>query len=87
MSVVSTIHYLWVGMVTEVNVHEGDLKTEFLHSHGKTFNWPSVADKYFVPVSYILCVINAPTTITGPMYRISDTAFEQTLKAYESHKM
>ena len=81
--------FWWVGIVTEVNVHEGDLKIEFLHPHGprKTFSWPSVADKCFVPASNILCVITAPTTITGRIYQISDTDFEQTLKAYENHKM
>ena len=57
----------WVGIVTDVNVHEGDLKIEFLHPHGprKTFSWPSVADKCFVSVSNILCIITAPTTIIG----------------------
>ena len=32
----------WAGIVTEVNVHEGDLKIEFLHLHTarKTFSWP-----------------------------------------------
>ena len=70
-------------MVTEVNVPEGDLKIEFLHLNGsrKTFSWPSAADKCFVPVSNILCVITAPTTATGRMYQISHTGFEQTLKA------
>ena len=81
---------IWcAGIVTDVNVHEGDLKIEFRHPHGlrKTFSWPSVADKCFVPVSNILCVITAPTTITGRIDRISDTDFEQTLKVYEQHKM
>ena len=68
-SYVSCIYdtFWWVGIVTEVNVHEGDLKIEFLHPHGprKTFNWPSVADKCFVPAPNILCVIIAPTTIIG----------------------
>ena len=61
--------FWWVGKVTEVNVHEGDLKIEFLHPNGprKTFSWPSVADKCFVPVSKMLCVITAPTTTTGQM--------------------
>ena len=90
-SYVSCIYdtFWWVSIVTEVNVLEGDLKIEFLHPHGprKTFSWPSVADKCFVPGSNILCIITAPTTITGQMYRISDTDFEQTLKAYENHKM
>ena len=81
--------FWWVGIVTEVNVHEGDLKIEFLHPHRprKTFSWSSVADKYFVPASNVLCVITAPTTTTGRMYQITDTDFEQTLKAYENHKM
>ena len=59
--------FWWVGILTEVNVHEGDLKIEFLHPHGprKTFSWPSVADKCFVSVSNILCIITAPTTIIG----------------------
>ena len=78
-----------VGIVTEVNVHEGDLKMQFLHPHRprKNFTGPSVADKGFVTASNILYVIAAPTTVTGRMYRISDTDFEQTLKAYENHKM
>ena len=81
--------FCWVGKVTEVNVHEGDLKIEFLHPHGprKTFSWQSVADKCFLSASNILCVITAPTTIAGWMYQISDTDFEQILKEYENHKM
>ena len=84
-SYVSCIYdtFCWVGIVTEVNANEGDLKIEFLHPHGprKTFSWPSVADKCIVPASNVLCVITAPTTTTGRMYRISDTDFEQTLNA------
>ena len=80
--------FWWVGIVTEANVHDGDLKIEFLHPQipRKTFNWPFVADKCFVPVSNILCVITAPTSLTGQMYRISDTDFEQILKAYDNHE-
>ena len=75
--------------MTEVNVHEVDLKIEFLHPHRprKTLSWPSVADKCSFTASNILCIITAPTTITGQMYQISDTDFEQILKAYENHKM
>ena len=90
-SYVSCIYdtFWWVSIVTKVNVHESDLKIGFLHPHGptKTFSWPSVADKYLVPASNILCVITSPTTITGQMCRISDTDFEQTVKSYENHKM
>ena len=75
--------------MTEVNVQEGDLKIEFLHPHEprKNFGWPSVAGKCFAPVSNILWIIAAPTTITRQMCQISDTDFEQTLKAYENHKL
>ena len=53
----------WVGIVTEVNVHEDDSKIEFLQQHGprETFSWPSVVDKCFVPASNIICDITAPT--------------------------
>ena len=48
--------FWWVGIVTEVNVHESDLKIEFLHPHGprKTFSRPSVDDKCFALTSNIL---------------------------------
>ena len=46
-----------------------------------------LAGKCFAPVSNILRIIAAPTTITRQMYRISDTDFDQTLKAYENHKL
>ena len=56
-SYVSSIYdtFWWAGIVIGVNIHEGDLKIEFLHPHGprKTFSWPSVADKCFVPASNI----------------------------------
>ena len=53
--------FWWVDKVFKVNVPEGDLKIEFLHTHGprKTFSWSSVDDKCFVPASDILCVITA----------------------------
>ena len=59
--------FWWVGIVTEVNLHEVDLKIECLHPHApwKTFSCPSAAGKCFVPASNILCVVTAPTTITG----------------------
>ena len=43
--------------MTEVNVHEGDLKIEFLHPHGPTkiVSWPSFADKCFVKHFIIAC--------------------------------
>ena len=66
---VSSIYnkFRWFDIVSEVNVLEVDLKIEFLHPRGprKTFSWPSVADKCFVPASNILCIVTAPTTITG----------------------
>ena len=72
-----------------MNGHEYDLKIEFLHPHGhrETFSWLSVADKCFAPASNTLYIITAPTTITEQMYQISETDFEQSLKAYENYDM
>ena len=72
-----------------MNVHDSDLKIEFLHPHGsgKTFSWSTVADECFVPALNILCVITGPLAITGQMYQISGTDFEQTSKANEHHKI
>ena len=76
---VSSIYdtFCWVGIVTEMNAQEGNLKIEFLLPHGprKTFSWPSFADNCFVLVSNILCIITAPTAITGQMYWISGIDF------------
>ena len=84
-SYVSCIYntFWWVGIVIEVNVHEGDLKIEFIHPHGprKTLRWPSVADKCFVPVSNILRIITAPTKITGW------TNFKTNFESIWKHKM
>ena len=70
--------FWWVGIVIEVNVHEGDFKIEFIHPHGpwKTLSWPYVADKCFVPVSNILRSITAPTKIIGQTN--FETNFEST---------
>ena len=79
--------YWWVGIVPEVNIHEGDLKIEILHPHGpwKIFTWLPVANKCFVLVSNILCIITAPTTITG--LRSKTQTLNKLLKAYENHNM
>ena len=85
----SYVTFWWVGILTNMNVHDVDLKIEFLHPHGpgKAFSWPTVTDECFVPASNILCVITAPAAITGQMYQISGADFEQTLKANERHKI
>ena len=46
----------WVGTVTEVNVHQSDLKIEFLHPYGprKTFSRPSAAALYQSHTFYAL---------------------------------
>ena len=51
-SYVSCIYniFWWVGKMTEVNKHKGDLKIELFRQHRpkKTFRWSSAADKCFV---------------------------------------
>ena len=75
-------------MVEKVNEDQGDATIEFLHPHGprKSFNWPSIPDKCFVSLKNILCVIYAPTTITGRSYQITEDEFQHILQAYENYK-
>ena len=71
-----------------MNVHDSDLKIEFLHPHGpgKTFSWPTVADECFVPALNILCVITGPAAITGQMYQISGTTLNKLRKQMNTIK-
>ena len=38
--------FWWIGLITEIDQEQGDLKVEFMHPHGpeKTFKWPEVSD-------------------------------------------
>ena len=76
-----------VGIVTEVNVHEDDLKIEYLHLHGtrKTFSRPSVADVLFQRQTFYALSQLQQQSLAECIG--SHTGFEQTLKAYENHKM
>ena len=78
--------------MTEVNKHKGDLKIELFHLHRpkKTFRWSSAADKCFVPATasnmfYALSQLQQQSM--EECIKISDTDFEQTLRAYENHNM
>jgi len=81
-------NHWWVGMISEVAKEEGDATVEFMHPHGpsKSFSWPAVADKCFVPLANILCSISSPITTTGRVYRISEEDYTKTLKAFAIHK-
>ena len=76
-------------MVTEINENEGDVMIEFLHPHGprKTFNWPSVRDTCYVPLTNILTLISTPTTTSGRTYKILGDHFDKIILAYERYSL
>ena len=79
--------FWWVGMVSQVDENEGDVKIELLHPHGpkKSFHWPTPSDACYVPLKNVLCNITLPTTSTGWTYNISDDDYQKILSAFEHH--
>ena len=68
--------FWWIGMIAEVDIHNGDLKIKFMHPHGpsKSFSWPSGDDYCWVPIVNIHnCThIKIPTIRSGRTYDIDD---------------
>ena len=48
--------FWWIGMIAEVDIHNGDLKIKFMHPHGpsKSFSRPSRDDYCWVPIVNII---------------------------------
>ncbi len=76
--------FWWVGMITSVDITEGDVEINFMHPHGpkKAFHWPRHCDTCYVPVKNIIEKISVPTTSNGRTYNITDFDFKKTLSAF-----
>ena len=76
----TTLFWL-VGLVTQVDVEQGDVKVQFMFPHGpcKTFNWPETS--CYVSIKNILCQISSPTTTTVRTYKITDEEYDQRISA------
>ena len=63
--------FWWVGLVTQVDVEQGDVKVQLMFPRGprKTFNWPDTEDSCYGPIKNIICQISSPTTTTGRTYK------------------
>ena len=63
----------WIGVVEEVNEVEQDVKINFLHPPGpaRSFRWPSRPDVCWVPITDVICQVQAPVTATGRTYTIA----------------
>ena len=48
--------FWWIGMIAEVDIHNGDLKIKCMHPRGpsKSFSWPSRDDYCWVPIVNII---------------------------------
>ena len=64
----------WIGVVDEVSEVEQDVKINFLHppGHSPSFQWPRRLDVCWVPITDVICQIQAPVTATGRVYKISE---------------
>ena len=81
--------FWWVGLVTQVDVEQGDVRVQFMFPHVpcKTFNWPETEDSCYVPIKKILYQISSPTTTTGRTYRITDEEYDKTISACQYSNM
>ena len=81
--------FWWVGLVTQVDVEQGDVRVQFMFPHVpcKTFNWPETEDSCYVPIKKILYQISSPTTTTGPTYKITDEEYDKTISACQYSNM
>ena len=66
--------FWWIGLVKEIGHEQGDILVKFMHPHGpsRTFKWPAREDLCWVPFDKFMCKVDAPNTMTGRMYQISD---------------
>ena len=65
----------WIGVIVqEMYKTYEDILVKFMHPHwlSPSFNWPSTGDICWVPITKVLCNIEAPTTSTGSQYLISE---------------
>ena len=77
--------FWWVGIVSNVDIEQGDVKVDFMHPHGprKTFNWPESDDNCYVPTKKHSVLSQPPTTSTGRMYKITDEDYQKTVSAFD----
>ena len=75
--------FWWVGLITQVDVEQDDIKAQFMFPHGphKTFNWSETEDSCYVPIKNIFCHISSPTTTTRETYKITDEEHDKTISA------
>ena len=68
-------------MINEIDNIKQDGMVKFMHPHSpfiKLF-WPSRADECWVPITNIICSIDAPVTTTGRLYTLTVNASKQIL--------
>ena len=53
----------------------------------KSFHWPSIEDRCYVPDTHILCRIEAPTTTTGRQYYITEADINRNKAEVQNQEM
>ena len=67
---------MWIGLVDIIEKEHQDGRIKFMHPHypANSYYWPKKEDTCFVPLTNILCIIEAPCTVTGRQYYLQGTA-------------
>ena len=66
----------WIGMVNQIDAQCEDLLVNYMHPSfpSRSFHWPIREDKCWIPNFNVVCVINAPKTVTGRQYNLQTSA-------------
>ena len=81
---------LYIGLVEELCVEEGDLRVRFMHPKGpgrseNCFSWPPMVDICYIPEKDILCSISAPmpSSKSGRKYNLNSLDAKSTCTMFE----
>ena len=51
----------YIGNIVQRNDEKQDILVNFIKRTGLSLSWPSIEDKYWVPMHDLLCIVQAPT--------------------------
>lgn len=77
----------WLACVLAKNENDDEIKVSFLHPAGSlpSFSYPSRPDILWISVIEILCLVN-PITLTGRVYKLSESEVLQISEMYKNFK-
>lgn len=70
---------IWIGIACEIDDEHKDIGVTSMNPAfpSTSFHWPSREDRCYVPDTHILCRIEAPITMTGRQYHITEAGLNR----------